>query len=195
MKPKMWNTILVGALVLCWGTTAANADPPMLQGSPRSFLRDTIWPVPTADTWRSSAVRAGGLPADVRSDDLQADPIPVGPVPMFGVTYSDDAVFILGGSPFLLEFFTLAQANTLPTSNPNILAELVRDFVGNIAVEPYVAKINPQTLEVETLRLHRGKTPNYPGGIVAHRNGKLYVVVTAVLYEIDPIAFRILRRL
>ena len=45
------------------------------------------------------------------------------------------------------------------------------------------------------LELPKGTTPNYPGSLVAHANGKLYAVATATLFEIDPETFEITRSL
>ncbi len=164
-------------------------------GDARSFLHESSWPVPTSDTWRSSSVARGGLPADVRSEDLIASSAALGAVPIFSLTYSNDTLFVLGGNPFLLELFTLAQANTPPTRDPSVLLELVENFVANSAVDPYVAKVDATTMAVEILELPKGDTPNYPGGLVAHRNGFLYAAATATLHEIDPDDFRIVRSL
>jgi len=163
--------------------------------SSRSFLHDSSWPVPTADTWRSSTVSSGGLPEDARSEDLIAESVELGPIPFFAITYSDDTLFVLGGSPFLLELFTLAQGNTPPDRNLSTLLDLLENFAGNSAVEPYVAKIDTKTMTAQYLPLQKRVTPNYPGGIVAHQNGNVYAVATATLYEIDPDGFQILRSL
>ncbi len=151
--------------------------------------------MPTADTWRSSTVSSGGLPADVRSEDLVAEAVELGPVPFFSIVYSDDTLFVLGGTPFLLDLFTLAQGNTPPDRNLSTLVDLVTGFVENELVDPYVAKIDTKTMTAQTLVLPRGNTPNYPGGIVAHANGWVYVIATATLYEIDPDSLAVRRSL
>lgn len=156
--------------------------------SSRAFLLDSPWPVPTSDTWRSSSTRSGGLPANVRNKALRSRSVELGPVPFFGII-AHDALFVLGGSPFLLPLFTAAQANALPDLPdlpPAELLEFLLELDENRSDTPYVAKIDPKTMTVRYLDLPRGPTPNYPGGIVAHQNGFLYVVATSVLYEIDP---------
>jgi hypothetical protein len=50
-------------------------------------------------------------------------------------------------------------------------------------------------MEAEILDLPKGATPNYPGGLVAHGNGRLYAAATATLFEIDPASFEIIRSL
>jgi hypothetical protein len=127
---------------------SACGDDGKARGAARSFLHNSSWPVPTADTWRSSSVSSGGLPADVRSEDLVAEPVELGPVPFFAITYSDDTVFVLGGTPFLLELFTLAQGNTPPDRNLSTLVDLVKGFVENELVDPYVAKIRTPSTDV-----------------------------------------------
>ena len=164
-------------------------------GSARAFLADSSWPVPTADSWRSSSVANGGLPGDVRSEDLVAQSVALGPVPLLAVTYSDDTLFVLGGTPFLLELFTLAQGNTAPDRSLPALLDLIQNFVANSSVDPYIAKIDTKTMTAQTLTLPKGDTPNYFGGIVAHQNGKVYAVATATLYQIDPDDFTVLRSL
>lgn len=189
----MSGRLAVSALVLLLASGCG--DDGASSGSARSFLHDSSWPVPTSDTWRSSTVSSGGLPADVQSEDLVAATVELGPVPFFAIIYSDDTLLVLGGTPFLLELFTLAQGNTPPDRNLSTLVDLVTGFIENELVDPYVAKIDTKTMMAQTLTLPRGDTPNYPGGIVAHANGWVYVIATATLYEIDPDSLAIRRSL
>jgi hypothetical protein len=160
----------------------------------RRQLYDTTWPVPTADSWRTSSIEAGGLPDDVRSSDLRADSVKLGATPIFGITYDKHSVFVLGGAPHLLDLFTRAQGNDLPDNAADALADAAGAVPARSA-NPYVAKIDPSTMRARILELPKGTTPNYPGSIVAHRNGKLYAVATATLFEIDPETLEITRSL
>jgi hypothetical protein len=161
----------------------------------RGGLYDTTWPVPTADSWRTSSIAAGGLPDDVRSSDLRAESVELGPVPIFGITHDDGIVFVLGGAPHLLNLFTRAQGNALPHGAVEALADAAQAHTAVASSNPYVAKIDPATMEAQILELPKGTTPNYPGSLVAHENGKLYAIATATLFEIDPDTFEITRRL
>ncbi len=158
----------------------------------RAYLLDSYWPVPTADSWRSSSVITGGLPSHVKSKDLRTRSIEVGPVPFLSLIAGED-LFVLGGSPFLLPLFTAAQANALPADLPDLqdstpaeLLELLLNSGQIRTARPYVARINLKTMRVKVLYLPMGAALNYPGGIVAHENGYIYAVATAMLYEIDP---------
>jgi hypothetical protein len=185
-------TLLVSSAACSLGSSTAESDG---RAAARVNLYDTTWPVPTADSWRTSSVASGGLPDGVKSGDLRARSVELGPAPIFGITYGTDSVFVLGGAPHLLDLFTKSQGNELRRGSP---AALVREYVNyrdSTSATPYVAKIDPATMERELLELPKGATPNYPGSIVAHENGKLYAVATATLFEIDPTTFQISRSL
>ena len=124
----------------------------------------------------------------------RADSVKLGATPMFGITYDEHSVFVLGGAPHLLDLFTKAQGNDLPDDAAAALAGGARAVPARSA-DPYVAKIDPTTMKARLLDLPKGTTPNYPGSLVAHRNGKLYAVATATLFEIDPGSFEITRSL
>ena len=158
----------------------------------RAGLYATTWPVPTADSWRTSSIAAGGLPDNVTSSDLVTKTVELGPAPIFGITY-DDALFVLGGATHLLDLFTLAQGNHLPADAEALLAAAATRPDAD-ASNAYVAKIDPTTMTA-VLDLPKGTTPNYPGSLVAHANGMLYAIATATLFEIDPHTLEITRSL
>ncbi len=160
----------------------------------RDGLYDTTWPVPTADSWRTSSTATGGLPDDVTGGDLRAQSVELGPAPIFGITH-DDSVFVLGGAPHLLDLFTKAQGNALPDGAVAALADAARGSATRGSSSAYIAKIDPATMKARMLELPKGTTPNYPGSLVAHANGKLYAVATATLFEIDPETFETTRSL
>jgi hypothetical protein len=150
--------------------------------------------VPTADSWRTSSIATGGLPNEVHSSDLRARSLELGPAPIFGITH-DDAIFVLGGAPYLMDLFTKAQGNALPDGAAAALADAFDATTSERSPSAYVAKIDPTTMKAQILDLPKGTTPNYPGSIVAHRNGMLYAIATATLVEIDPHTFEITRSL
>ncbi len=174
--------------------SSASAAPSAERGAARRQLYDTTWPVPTADSWRTSSIASGGLPDDVQSSDLRAHSVKLGATPIFGITYDKHSVFVLGGAPHLLDLFTKAQGNDLPDDAVAALAGTAGAVPARSAT-PYVARIDPSTMKAQILDLPKGSTPNYPGSLVAHRNGKLYAVATATLFEIDPDTFEITRSL
>jgi hypothetical protein len=191
--------VAVLSVTLLASVAACSSDSPTTgsdeRAAARANLYDTTWPVPTADSWRTSSVAGGGLPDRVQSSDLQAQSVELGPAPIFGVTYDKDSVFVLGGAPHLLDLFTEAQGNDLPNASPAALARAYASSKDTTSAAPYVARIDPTTMKRELLELPRGATPNYPGSIVAHENGMLYVVATATLFEVDPESFEITRSL
>jgi hypothetical protein len=189
------SRIRIAATVLMLTTVWSEAGLAASQGGSRAFLADSPWPVPTSDTWRSSSTPSGGLPADVKSQLLRTQSLELGPVPFLSVI-ADDALFVLGGSPFLLHLFTAAQSDALPELpdlTPAELLELLLELDQGRTAVPYVARIDPETMTAQVQELEKGDSLNYPGGIVAHQNGYLYAVATERLYEIDPASLEIVR--
>jgi hypothetical protein len=66
---------------------------------------DTTWPTEHADGWRTHAV-ATGLPSDVAKLRLHAATATMPPVPVWGYVGTGRDVFVIGGSPYLLDVFT-----------------------------------------------------------------------------------------
>lgn len=159
----------------------------------RRGLFNSTWPAPIADLWRSSSVVDAGLPANINENSLVSNSVTLPPYPMFGITYDDNTVFVLGGSPFLLDLFTdeyrgIRIEKTLP--------EIVEEAIDDLTVDPYVAKVNTDTMEAEILTLPRRlNIVNYIGSIMAHKNGLIYVLASARLFEIDPHTLEIKRSL
>ena len=172
--------------------TAASATSE--RAASRSWLYDTTWPVPTADTWRTSSIASGGLPDKITSSDLRAKRLKLGPDPIFGITH-DNSIFVIGGAPYLMDLFTKAQGNDLPDGAAGALGDAARASTSKKSSSAYVAKIDSATMKAQILDLPQRSTPNYPGSIVAHRSGMIYAVATATLFEIDPDTFKITRSL
>lgn len=143
----------------------------------------TVWPSEHTDLWRSHAVFDAGLPVDVAHRELHVTTANL-EFPVWGYTRAENQVFVIGGSPFLLEFFTKAienGANSSPTTS-DLKSELQRQaqFV------PYVAQVDTRTMSVRRFEMSLGQTLNYTGGLLMHQNGFVYAVAQSVLYKIDP---------
>ncbi len=144
-------------------------------------LYHTAWPMEGGDVWRTQTAQWGGFPADFQAKDLKLISISL-PHPMLGVTRNADQVFMIGGMPFYMEGFIVDMlAGNTTAYNPPVpqLHPLVK---------PYLVRYNPQTGEMQQVELSQGKdyAINYPGGILIHENGYVYVIAQAVLYKIDP---------
>lgn len=168
--------------VLVMGTAAIGADD---AGSARAGLFESTWPTGRSDQWRTGAAQGAGLPADFDPTSLVAATAPLPPVPMWGVTDTADAIFVLGGSPYLIDLFSnasLDDGGVSPAQDRFAVTAAV-----SATVAPYVAKIDPATMTVtDTLELPRGSTLNYTSSLALHANGHLYTIAAATLYEIDP---------
>lgn len=168
------------------------------QANPETFIPEragyyeTVWPSEHADLWRSHAALNAGLPADFAPEQLALSTVKL-PLPVWGYTRAQNEVFISGGSPFVLNSFTQAIKNGQPLTGINSLASFITDIL-NPAV-PYIAKINPQTMEVTQLDLTEGTTVNYTGGLLIHQNGFVYAIAQSVLYKIDPQTMQIIAQL
>jgi hypothetical protein len=180
-----------------------NADHPNATGTPiiqpltgkqllapqRAGYYETVWPSEHTDLWRSHAVSNVGLPADFDPAKLTVTTASLN-LPVWGYTRAKDEVFAIGGSPFMLEIFTQMIKNgsngsassiaALSEANIRAAAEESRNSV------PYVARINPLTMDVTQLDLTEGSTINYTGGLLMHENGFVYAVSRSYLYKIDP---------
>jgi hypothetical protein len=176
-------------------SSTTDAEAGTERAAARGELYNTTWPVPTADSWRTSSIATGGLPDQVRSNDLRSESVELGAAPIFGITYDEDSIFVFGGATHLMDLFTMAQGNDLPEGGAAALVDAYGASGMVASANPYVAKIDPATMRAEILELPKGTTPNYPGSLVAHRNGQLYVVATATLFEVDPDSFEITRSL
>lgn len=150
----------------------------------RAGYYETVWPSEHTDLWRSHAVSNVGLPADFDPAKLAVTTANLN-LPVWGYTRAKDEVFVIGGSPFMLNKFTQTIKNsdsseTLSEANITAAAEESRRSV------PYLAKVNPLTMQVTQLDLTEGETINYTGGLLMHENGFVYAVSRSVLYMVDP---------
>lgn len=146
----------------------------------RAGYYETVWPSEHTDLWRSHAVSNVGLPADFDPAKLAVTTANLN-LPVWGYTRTKDEVFVIGGSPFMLNKFTQTIKNGGTNEvNLNGAAEESRRSV------PYLAKVNPLTMQVTQLDLTEGETINYTGGLLMHENGFVYGVSRSVLYKVDP---------
>ena len=156
----------------------------------RAGYYDTVWPSEHTDLWRSHAVLNAGLPAKFTAEQLSVSTAHLN-LPVWGYTRTQNEVFVIGGSPFLLDSFTQAIKTGQPLTGPALVRSILNDLLNNSI--PYVAKIDPQTMRVRQANLIDGKTVNYTGGLVMHQNGFVYGVSRSVLYKINPRTMRIVR--
>lgn len=155
----------------------------------RAGYYETVWPSEHTDLWRSHAVSNVGLPADFDPARLTVTTANLN-LPVWGYTRAKDEVFVIGGSPFMLNIFTQTIKNG-GTDETTETADLREANLGAAAEEsrrsvPYLAKVNPLTMQVTQLDLTEGETINYTGGLLMHENGFVYAVSRSVLYKVDP---------
>lgn len=156
----------------------------------RAGYYETVWPSEHTDLWRSHAVSHVGLPADFEPAKLTVTTANLN-LPVWGYTRAKDEVFAIGGSPFMLNKFTQQIKNGGSTTSASSLEALSEADIKAEAEEsrksvPYVAKVNPLTMQVTLLYLTEGETINYTGGLLMHENGFVYAVSRSYLYKVDP---------
>ena len=162
-RPRLWRRGAPGA---------PSTYPP---DRSRGFA-DAAWPTEHADGWRTHAV-ATGLPSDVAKLKLHAATATMPPVPVWGYVGTGRNVYVIGGSPYLLDVFTeLIQG--APTRSTPLLT--IRSKKYSETVTPYVARIDTKTMKVTQLPLTQGTSANYT-----------YAVDRATLYKIDLSTFTI----
>lgn len=156
----------------------------------RAGYYETVWPSEHTDLWRSHAVSNVGLPADLDPARLTVTTANLN-LPVWGYTRAKDQVFVIGGSPAMLNIFTQTIKNGGSTDTAENLAALSEADIKASAEErrnsaPYVARVNPLTMQVTQVDLTAGSTINYTGGLLMHENGFVYAVSRSYLYKIDP---------
>lgn len=154
----------------------------------RAGYYETVWPSEHTDLWRSHAVSNVGLPADFDPAKLAVTTANLN-LPVWGYTRAKDQVFAIGGSPCMLNIFTQMIKNggtTESTAAALSEANIKADAEESLSSVPYLAKINPLTMQVTQLDLTEGVTINYTGGLLMHENGFVYAVSRSYLYKVDP---------
>src|SRR5215208_1273652 len=149
---------------------------------PSPAMANTTWPTEHADGWRTHAV-AAGLPSDVGHMRLHTRVATLPPVPVWGYVGRGDDLYVVGGSPYLLDMFTALILGAPRSSVPLLIARSKRYAE---TLTPYVARIDARSMRAKTLPLTGGTSANYTGGLLVHANGFLYAVVRSTLYKIDP---------
>src|SRR5262245_62042581 len=167
--------------------SSSTCTPVLTQPAATPGYADTPWPTEHADAWRTHAAPTG-LPANVGRLKLTATSVTLPAEPVWGYVGTGGKVYVIGGSPYLLNMFTQMM---LGASKDRIPALTVRSLLASTQVTPYVAEIDTTTMKVDVLPLESGEAVNYTGGLLVHANGYLYAVVRAVLYKIDPATFTI----
>ena len=158
----------------------------------RAGYYETVWPSEHTDLWRSHAALGAGLSANFAPEQLTVVTARLN-LPSWGYTRAKDEVFVIGGSPFVLNSFTQAIKSGQPLSGLASIGSTIRDVFNTTS--PYVARVNPLTMQVAQLDLTNGSTVNYTGGLLMHANGYIYAVSQSVLYKIDPQTMQIVRQL
>jgi hypothetical protein len=136
----------------------------------RTSLYSTTWPVDMANLNRSNSVVNAGLPRDANVDNIVVETVEM-PFPVFAYTRNENEIFVVGGTPFILDKY---------------VSEIDGLSKGRTKSNPHITKYNPQTGEQIRIDLDRGKTINYIGGALIHKNGYVYAVSQSHLYKIEP---------
>ena len=136
----------------------------------RSGYYNTTWPSEHADLIRSHAVLSGGLPDHFDKTMLQVTSTELD-MPTWGYTRDQNEIFVIGGSPQFLTTFTQSIEAGKNIPRYQIMANTVADVLSKDI--PYVAKINSVSKEKTILKLNKGHTVNYTGGLLMHvRRGR-----------------------
>src|SRR3954464_2087738 len=151
-------------------------------------MANTTWPTEHADGWRTHAV-AAGLPSDVGHMTLHTRVATLPPVPVWGYVGRGGDLYVLGGSPYLLDMFT-ALILGAPRSSVPLLVERSKRYAETLT--PYVARIDGRSMRAKTIPLTSGTSANYTGGLLMHANGFVYAVARSTLYKLDPATLGVL---
>lgn len=112
--------------------------------------------------------------------------------PAWGYVGKRGKIYVVGGSPYLLNMFTELMLGA-PKRRIPLLTE--RSLAASKKTTPYVVQIDAKAMTVDkVLHLAKGRKSgfvNYTGGMLVHSNGFLYAVAQGVLYKIDPRRFEV----
>lgn len=148
---------------------------------------NTPWPTEHADVWRTHAAPTG-LRVDLGRVRLITRSVALPPEPVWGYVGTGGKLYVIGGSPYLLNMFTQLMLGAPRSRIPALAAETL---AASMRVTPYVAQIGARAMSVKVMRFTRGIDVNYTGGLLVHSNGFVYAVVRGVLYKIDPKTFSV----
>lgn len=173
----------------CLSSPARYCAPAIVAPPDEPAYADTTWPTEHRDAWRTHAA-AGGLPADLRGRTLQVAAVATPPTPTWGYVGTNGQIYVLGGAPFTLDVFTKMILGAPSAQLPALLAV---SLAASEKVTPYLARIDPVTMQIDALDVSGGSSVNYIGGVLVHANGYLYAVARGVLFKIDPVTFQIVQ--
>ncbi|MEO1172989.1 MAG: hypothetical protein AAFX94_13210, partial [Myxococcota bacterium] len=148
------------------GTPAETAD---LMGY-RESAYDTHFPTERVNLNGSRSLSNVGFDRNVDAGDVEVSTIPI-PYPVMLYTRNQDEIFVLGGTPLILED-NVASIDGLPP--------------GDNETSPYFAKYSPSTGAITSVDLDRGQGLPYVGGALVHADGFVYVVSQSHLYKFNP---------
>lgn len=163
----------------------SGCDPELAPPPPSPAYAATPWPTEHGDVWRTHAAPTG-LPANVDQVRLVTATARLPQEPVWGYVGTGGKLYVIGGSPYLLDMFTELMLGASPARIPTLTA---RTLAASKRVTPYVAQIDAKTMAVDVLPLTGGTAVNYTGGLLVNANGYLYAVVRGVLHKIDRATF------
>lgn len=164
----------------------------------RARMYPSVWPHARSDTWRTGSAVGAGLPAGFAPDALVARSVELPRVPLWAVVRDEDAVYVQGGTPMLLEAFSFATVDDAGSGELGAMAKaaFALDAAKSEVVGAFIARVEPASMSVTGIaRFPRGGTLNYTSSLVLHENGRLYTIANATLYEVDPDSMEITRSL
>lgn len=152
------------------------------QNGYRQGCYPTIWPTDMANLNRTGCVVNGGLPQNFDTARVRLSSISL-PYPVFTYTRAANEIFVLGGTPYLLDTYVkVLETGTAPAPNLACYAQFT----------PYLARFNPSTNQVVQVALAGGIGSPYVGGALMHANGLVYAVAKGRLFKIAPATMTVL---
>ncbi len=182
------STVVVGLAVSVGSPEASSrgtCEPSLTSPARAPGYADTPWPTEHADVWRTHAASTG-LPGNLDRVRLATASARLPEEPVWGYVGTGDKLYVIGGSPYLLNMFTELMLGASTDRIPTLTA---RTLLASRRVTPYVAQIDANTMKVDVMPLTGGTAVNYTGGLLVHSNGYLYAVVRGVLHKIDRRTF------
>jgi hypothetical protein len=182
------STVVVGLAVSVGSPEASSrgtCEPSLTAPARSPGYADTPWPTEHADVWRTHAASTG-LPGNLDRVRLATASARLPEEPVWGYVGTGDKLYVIGGSPYLLNMFTELMLGASTDRIPTLTA---RTLLASRRVTPYVAQIDADTMKVDVMPLTGGTAVNYTGGLLVHSNGYLYAVVRGVLHKIDRRTF------
>jgi hypothetical protein len=146
----------------------------------RGGCYNTTWPLDMANSNRSNTVTNCGFTSNFDTNQVNYSNISL-PFPVFSYSRDSNEVFVIGGCPLILYNYGAAIETGIASSPSSSY---------NSLFDPYIARLNTDSMTAQILTLSGGNAAPYIGGAVIHANGFIYTIAAGRLFKLQSNPFQ-----